>query len=221
MNPNWILNLVQSDKLDTTSARKLIVRCANGSRHYRELETHEVHLEQEAIMKAEQEAQRLLGNTLRPSKQYAEVDTWLQQYATARHRYKFLVLQGPSQLGKTAFARSLCDPGLETLEVNCASRDEPDLRAYRLRQHGLILFDDIVPRQVVSQRALFQADGARVQMGRSAIHMNSYEVCVWRTKIVLVSSDWDVHVSQLSAADQHWVNTNSFVLCVTEPMWIA
>ena len=73
VNPNWILNLVQSDKLDTTSARKLIVRCANGSRHYRELETHEVHLEQEAIMKAEQEAQRLLGNTLRPSKQYAGV----------------------------------------------------------------------------------------------------------------------------------------------------
>ena len=219
VNPNWILNLVQSDKLDTTSARKLIVRCANGSRHYRELETHEVHLEQEAIMKAEQEAQRLLGNTLRPSKQYAEVDTWLQQYATARHRYKFLVLQGPSQLGKTAFARSLCDPGLETLEVNCASGDEPDLRAYRLRKHGLVLFDEIVPQQVVSQRKVFQCQSAKVQMGCSATNMYSYEIYVWRKKFVLASNNWEVGMTQLPAADQDWIRANSILLTVTEPMW--
>ena len=168
------------------------------------------------------EADSWLRSTLRPFKRYDVVDAWISQYALVCRRYKFLVLQGPSQVGKTLFARNLSTPCFHgMLEVNCASRDEPDLRAYRLRQHGLILFDDIVPQQVVSQRQLFQADCARVQMGRSAIHMNSYEVCMWRTKIVLVSSDWDVHVSQLSAADQHWVNTNSFVLCVTEPMWIA
>ena len=58
-------------------------------------------------------------------------------------------------------------------------------------------------------------------IGSGCVGQSALEVCVWRTKIVLVSSDWDVHVSQLSAADQHWVNTNSFVLCVTEQMWIA
>ena len=170
-------------------------------------------------MKAEQEAQRLLGNTLRPSKQYAEVDTWLQQYATARHRYKFLVLQGPSQLGKTAFARSLCDPGLETLEVNCASGDEPDLRAYRLRKHGLVLFDEIVPQQVVSQRKVFQCQSAKVQMGCSATNMYSYEVYVWRKKFVLASNNWEVGMTQLPAADQDWIRANSILLTVTEPMW--
>ena len=58
-------------------------------------------------------------------------------------------------------------------------------------------------------------------IGSGCVGQSALQVCVWRTKIVLVSSDWDVHVSQLSAADQHWVNTNSFVLSVTEPMWIT
>ena len=193
------------------------MRCANGSRHYRELETHETHLELEAIQKAEEEAECLLGSTLRPSKQYAEVDAWNAQYATPSHRYKFLVLQGPSRVGKTAFARSLCDPGFQTLEINCASGAEPDLRAYRLRQHGLILFDEIIPQQVVSQRKVFQAQSAKVQMGCSATNVYSYEVYVWGKKFVLASNNWDASLNQLSAADQAWIRANSFVLRVTEP----
>ena len=44
-----------------------------------------------------------------------------------RHRYKLLVLPGLSQVGNTAFAKSLCDPGFARLEINCASGAEPDL----------------------------------------------------------------------------------------------
>ena len=219
VSPTWILNLVQGKKLEPTAARALLVRCANGSRHVKELEAHEAHLEEEAVQKAEEEAQRLLSDTLKPSKQYPLVNAWIKQFEKARHRYKFLVLQGPSRVGKTAFARSLCDPGFETLEINCASGAEPDLRAYRLSKHGLILFDEIVPQQVVSQRKVFQAQSAKVQMGCSATNVYSYDIFVWRKKFVLASNNWDTSLSQLSEPDQAWIKANSVVLRVTEPMW--
>ena len=49
VNPTWILNLVQARKLDTYVANALLVQCANASRHIRELEMHEGHLEEEAV----------------------------------------------------------------------------------------------------------------------------------------------------------------------------
>ena len=147
------------------------------------------------------------------------VNAWIKQFDKPRHRYKFLVLQGPSRVGKTAFAWSLCDPGFETLEINCASGAEPDLRAYRLSRHGLILFDEIVPQQVVSQRKVVQAQSAKVQLGCSATNTYSYDIFVWKKGFLLASNNWDTSLSQLSEPDQEWIKANSVVLRVTEPMW--
>ena len=219
VQPTWILNLVQAKKLDSDQAKALLVQCANASRHLKELEVHEAHLEAQAVEKAQEEAQRLLGGTLKESKRFAEVDAFLEQFLTPLHRYRFLVLSGPSRVGKTAFARGLCDPALEILEVNCASGAEPDLRAYRLRKHDLILFDEIVANQVVAQRKVFQAQSAPVQMGCSATNMYSYEIFVWRRKLVLASNNWTSSLTTLSTADKDWVQANSIVLHITQPMW--
>ena len=219
VQPTWILNLVQSQKLEQDVARVLLVQCANASRHIKELELHEMHLEQEAVRIAQAEAYRLLGIILKSQQVYPEAEAFVKQFETPLHRYQFLVLSGPSKVGKTAFARSLCDSGLETLELNCASGAEPDLRAYRLRKHGLILFDEIVAQQVVAQRKLFQAQSARVQLGCSATNCHSYDVFVWRTKMVLASNNWESSLAELSDSDQAWVVANSIVLQVNEPMW--
>ena len=135
-------------------------------------------------------------------------------------RYKFLVLSGPSKVGKTAFARTLCERGLETLEVNCASGAEPDLRAHRLSKHGLILFDEIEAQQVAARRKLFQAQATAVQLGCNATNCHNYDVFVWRKRLVLCSHNWEASLSQLPVADQSWVNANSIVLTVTSPMWV-
>ena len=146
---------------------------------------------------------------------------FVEQFKEVAHRYKFLVLSGPSKVGKTAFARSVCDPGMETLEINCASGAEPDLRAYRLGRHGVLLFDEIVAEQVTAQRKLLHAQRAPVQMGCSATNCHSYDVFNWRKKLVLASNNWESSLAALGQPVQDWVMQNSIVLRVTEPMWVG
>ena len=167
VNPQWIMNLVQADKLDVANAHDLLVKCVNGSRHIKELQAYDEEMERVAVKEAQMEAERLLGKTLKEQKHYPKVQAFLNQFKTPRHRYRFLVLAGPSRVGKTAFARSLCGPGMETSEVNCGSGAEPDLKAYRIRRHEVILFDEIEAEQVAAQRKLFQAQTSPVQMACS------------------------------------------------------
>ena len=220
VNPAWIMSLVQGGKLATDAARDLLVRCVNASRHVKELEHHEQELEKEAVKQAMAEAESLLSQGLKKQKFYEQADVFVRQFDEPLHRYKFLVLAGPSRVGKTAFARSLCEKDKEVLEINCASGEEPNLRAYRLRRHGLILFDEVTADQVAAQRKLFQAQAAPVQLGCSATNCHSYEVFVWKTKLVLASNNWHTSLSALSPGDQEWINANSIVLDVTEAMWV-
>ena len=118
VSPNWILNLVQGDKLDTRVARQLLVKCVSASRHVKELEQYEMELEKDAVKEAMEEAEILLSRQMKKQKMYEKVQLFMSQFDEPAHRYKFLVLSGPSRVGKTAFARSLCEAGKETLEIN-------------------------------------------------------------------------------------------------------
>ena len=82
------------------------------------------------------------------------------------------------------------------------------------------MFDKILPEQVATQRKLFQAQAAPVQLGCSATNCHSYPVFVWRKRLVLASNNWQSSLQLLSAADRAWVNANSIVLDVTEEMWV-
>jgi len=220
VNPNWIMCYVQGGKLHRADARKLLVRCGTATRLIKELDTTDMELEREAIEIAQAQVNHLLGAVEKPPKAYPKVQAFLDQFKMPRHRYKFLVLSGPSRLGKTAFARTLCDTGLMTLEIDCAGGLEPDMRAYRLRKHGLVLFDEIKADQVAAQRKLFQAGSSEVQMGCSAANCHSYPVYVWRKKLVLAGNDWHESVASLPPDDKDWIKCNCIVLDVTEQMWV-
>lgn len=193
--------------------------CEQAQVHQGAKQAYDEEMEKLAVKEGVAEAERLLGGTLKEQKQYPKVQAFLNQFKKPRHRYKFLVLAGPSRVGKTAFARSLCGPGMETSEVNCGSGAEPVLKAYRFRRHEVILFDEIEAEQVAAQRKLFQAQASPVQMACSATNCFSYEVFVWRKKLVLASNNWHSSLQMLSAADRAWVQANSIVLDVHEPMW--
>ena len=136
VNPQWIMNLVQANKLDIANAHDLLVQCVNGSKQIKYLQAYDQEMEKIAVRKAVLDAARQLGGTLKEQKTHPKVQAFHNQYKKPRHRYKFLVLAGPSRVGKTAFAGSLCEKGMETLEVSCSSGAEPDPKAYCFRRHG-------------------------------------------------------------------------------------
>ena len=83
----------------------------------------------------------------------------------------------------------------------------------------MVLFDEIEAEQVAAQRKLFQAQATPVQLACSATNCYSYEVFVWRKKLVLASNNWHSSLMMLPAADRAWIQANSIVLDINEPMW--
>ena len=73
--------------------------------------------------------------------------------------------------------------------------------------------------QVAAQRKRFQAQSTPVRLGCSATNCHSYEVYVWRKKLVLASNNWHSTLRVVSAADRDWAQANSIVVDVVEAMW--
>ena len=119
---------------------------------------------------------KLIGHTRKAFVHIEAVSEWVRDLQSPRDRRKFLVLDGPSRMGKTAFSCSLVGSG-EALEVNCAGIVDPPLRAFSRSRHRLILFDEAATHMVLKNRRLFRHQIQRSQWDhRLRTH--------WRTKYI-------------------------------------
>ena len=216
-----VFNGVQARKILTNTAHELLCRIPKSI---------DRNLEQLARFRTEQGNlavqtvqcwRRGNGHEVRlPWRRFPTVDNWKSQYAFVLDRYQFLVLDGPSQMGKTAFVRSLVGPD-EYMEVNLAGGAAIDLRAYRMWQHTLVLFDEGEPRQILEHKKLFQAGPMPCQMQTSTTNCHAYDVYVGGKMFVICSNIWKERLAALSVADAEWLQRNSVYLHVTQPMWQA
>jgi hypothetical protein len=142
----------------------------------------------------------------------------LEQYRAPQARFKFLVLDGPSRMGKTLFARSLCADG-DVLELNMAGGAQADLRAYDILKHELLLFDECAPSQVLQNKKLFQAGASMIQMGTSTTNVYAFQVYVAGKKFVVSSNVWCQELSRCTVADAQWLQENSVLVKVDRPLW--
>ena len=163
-------------------------------------------------------AARELERSEHPIKKFLEVEAWKQEHAVARPRYRFLVLVGPSGLGKTQFAKSLVEKK-RSLELNMASAPEPNLKEYDHEQHDLILFDECSAKKVLLQKKLFQAPLSPVALGQSTTGCFAYNVWVHAKLLVVASNIWHHEIHELRKADADWLAANALVFDVREPLW--
>ena len=142
VNPDWAFNLLQQGKVTSSTVRNVIIHCAtNVPRLLANLEGYELALRERAEDEHMQSMRATVSGAFRPFRRLPEVVLWLATFQRMVCRYKFLVLEGPSQLGKTQFAVSLADPG-RTLIIDCSGATEADLRRYRSDAVDTILFDE-------------------------------------------------------------------------------
>jgi len=161
-----------------------------------------------------------LTDVRRPWRHLPLVELWREQYKHTQSRYKFLVLDGPSRMGKTEYARALCREG-GLLELNMAGGAQADLREFDPLLHEMLLFDECTPQQVLQNKKLFQAGASLVQMGTSTTNMYAFAVYVAGIKFVVSSNVWSQEFRRLTVADAEWISQNSILVQVDCPLWIA
>ena len=216
----WIMNLYTAEKLTAEQTKTLLCRTPGRAQHLvAEVDFCEQQRVRAAVQKLRDEAQLALSASLKPFRTIAAVQEWQVQYADHRHRFKFLVLEGPSCTGKTQYARSLCPPGQRVFELNCAADQEPALQGFDPVQFGLVLFDECRPTTVAKQRKLFQAGIAEIQLGCSATNVHMYTVCMYRTRLVCCSNDWSTFLQAMPTSCREWVIQNSVHVMCLEPLW--
>ena len=215
----WILNLVQAGKLNFNNAREQIVRSAkNLPRLLASLDRWHQEMKRTSLKEHMRSVQLELDAGKKPFKSIEVVTDWVRSHETNQMRYKFLVLCGGSGLGKTQFAKGLVLAG-RTLELNMASAPEPDMREYDPTLHDLVLFDECTPQQVLRQKKLFQCPPVEVGLAASATSCHAYNVWVHKKLFVVATNVWQHEVSRLSCDDASWLEANSVLLEVLEPLW--
>jgi hypothetical protein len=222
IQPAWVMNLLQCNKITRESARSLIVQASqNVAKYLHDLDTLELEEQKMATAALSQQVLGALTHLARPFHCLDEVEAWKRQYEEHAFRFKFLVLEGPSRIGKTVFARMTLTPaGKEFYELNCAGDAELDLRGVQPHKHGLVIFDEISPVQVLRQKKVFQAGPTEIQLGQSSTSVYGYSKWFYKMRMVCCSNVWTSVMRALPKDDADWLEKNSVHILRHQPLFM-
>jgi hypothetical protein len=216
----WVTTLYMLGKISGSVAKDLFLRCVTRAEaNIRQLEY--VQQQRESIEDAREqlENEHLILRSQRPFRTLPVVVAWLQHFSVADSRYKFLVLDGPSQTGKTRFARSLSCPPSSVFYADCSS-GPPDLRDFSRRTHKLIVMDEMSPETAVSIKKVMQASNDGCVLGVSPTMQHAYKVNTFRTRIVVCTNTWASRMGSLDRVQQEWLSANSYYVFVESPLYL-
>ena len=219
VNAEWIWSMVATHKIELSAARKEFISAGkNLGRHLPNLDLLEKERQKCILSEEISNRDKLIGHTRKAFVEIEAVSEWVRDLQTPRDRRKFLVLDGPSKMGKTAFSCSLVGSG-EALEVNCAGVADPPLRAFSRSQHRLILFDEAATHMVLKNRRLFQAPNTAVTVGSSPTNALAYEVYLNDTLLVVASNNWEKELAALPPGERAWLDANMVYVNVKEKLY--
>ena len=217
---DWILQLLQGEKITCAVARSMSVHTVrNLPGMLRTLSAYETASAEEALASHVRAVQAELQHNRCPFKHIDVVSEWLAEFDVLRARYRFLILDGPSCVGKSQFACALASHG-SVCFCDCQSAQQPDLRSFRPLQDEVIVMDEAAPSLVIRNKRLFQAPAEWVQLGLSATNMYSYRQWVHRVKIVVCCNDWIAGLNSLSASEKKWIHDNSRYHFEDDKLWV-
>ena len=221
VNADWAVNMWQQHKIDATVARAVMLACKknvpNLLTNYERVQKEE---EKQDLAQRVASVWMELQQSLRPCRRLPEVDAWAATFQTVQFRYNFLVLDGPSKMGKTLYCRSRAPSGKELLEVDCAGADTPDLSAFETGKHTMVLCDEGSVSMVLRYKKLFQASASFTTLASSRTNCHSYEVWAHKVQFIVTSNRWWRELSIAAWEDAEWLQQNSVYVHVTAPLWL-
>jgi len=216
----WAFALLEGNKISEEVARRVVVGgCKNVPGVLRNLESVITSRREQGCHTMLEEARLALAAETRPAVAVSAVLAWHALFEQHRHRYPFLVLDGPTRLGKTLYAQQQVPPGT-ALVVDCSGAVEPALHSFDPTTHKGVVFDEASASLVLRKRRLFQAPPERVALGGSATNCHLYHVVVYRQRLIVCTNRWKRDVEELAPEDRAWLEGNCIYVHVDRPMWV-
>ena len=218
----WVFTLVQARKMEISDARREIIHVGKGLvRKLADLDKLEQAHKEARVNARVEHVQQVIEQSNRAFKSFPAIDVWKTQASKPfQRRKKFLVLEGPSGLGKTEYVKALFGIA-STLELNCMTcGNYPNLRGHDPDIHKCVLFDEGTMGMVLSNRKLFQAPACWVDMGHSPTGRDVYRVFLGDSILVVSTNKWSEELAGLKhESDRNWIMENQVLVYVTGPMY--
>lgn len=220
IDPSWIFNMIEGEKIDYQEARGELIQCGKGLvRRMADLECWHKHKQERLVDQMVSKAQTASRAQLKKFPRWPIVDAWLGEVTKPLlARKRCLVLQGPSRTGKTEFVRGLFALGA-VLELNCANLKDICLDGFDCLRHRAILWDEASASLVSNNRKVFQHPLCTVDLGHSPTGAHVRRYFLGNCCSVITTNSWYDDLKKLSASDQKWLEANMIVFDVEQPLW--
>ena len=221
VSPEWIMGLVHAEKMEFKDALEEMARCGKGYvRRVHDLKAWrnaKNELALQARVQAEQEWHRAHNLEFHS---FPMIESWMRRNMQPHMRRKqFLVVEGPSGVGKTEYLRSLVGPE-EVLELNADGMRTPFLGNFDAAVHKVVFWDECLVQLVLDSRKLFQCPPAWITLGLSPTGRDAYRVWLNDCVMVIGSNSWSEQLAQLKRpSDEEWIRANQVHIIVTSKMF--
>jgi len=192
----WIFNQFRTYKMTLSDALEECLHSRDGFKNAKaELEAIEQANRSRLIMLKVKDNESKIESCRKPFIPFtANMLEWKTQYdpqSVLLSRFKVLVLDGASRVGKTTWAKTLFGSD-RTLVVDCQKCSEPNLREFYNNQgkYTCILFDEGHWQLVHDNKGIFQATNAPVSLGQSSTNIFAYTVHLYSIAMIVCSNDF-------------------------------
>ena len=227
VNQKWVIGLWQRRKLSHEHARYELIEARGHTASYlAEVDRVEALEDERAIEQEKAIIDAHLSKAFKDFRHVDDVALWKLQYGKdtmfsiwgKESRFKFLVLTGPSSLGKTQYAKALF--GIQnTLVVGCQGVANPCLQSFRRKRHKAIIYDEISSKCIHNNKAIFQANNDKVVLGQSPTMRDCYTVFLYGVAMIVCCNDWLEDIAR-GSLEEDWLLKNAIVYNCTQRMWI-
>jgi len=216
----WITKLYATGKLTVGDATQEYLLAVSGAeRNIRQLQYVEMRRKEQDELARRAKAMEVVASASSPFREISTVSDWLRTFDTVQDRYKFLVLDGPSCMGKTRFAKSFAAPG-RALYCDCSNSNPPDLRSFSVLNYDVVILDEMAAHDAIKYKKLLQASMDVCKLGCSPTQQHAYDVYVSGIRFVIATNTWRSDLSRMIMQDVEWLTKNSVYVLVTSPLWV-